>query len=531
MQRVRWLRCSLTREYHWALVASALILLFGSFPIFAGYAAQTPGERFIGTYFDWSDYAVHMAMMHYGGQGAWGYQMRFSTEAVSTVYIRMFYIALGHVGAWIHMPADVLYQVSRVLFGLLACLAIYRLLNRIFPDIAQRRLAFILAMLGAGMGWLQVIFDLVPQGRYPVDLWFIDPYPLFGINLFPHFAAVIAALAFAITAFLDHLVKPNLQNIIVIVISALIVQVVNPIAFILADITMAGLFVFHSWKKGRLDGRLALTLGIIAAAQIPLLYYSFVLLTRDPAWALFTRQNALPSPPLWDYLLGFGIFWPFAVAGVVRAFRQRLPHQGGMATWIVGAFMLAYLPVAIQRRFLLAVTIPLAVLATQPIMDSSRWFGSRLKVNLKTGAVVLASLASLTTLMMTGMYSLGMSARPPNLFEPAALVEAVDWLGRNSSPADFVLASEPVSLLVAIRTPLGVYSGHPMETLNYVDKKREVQSFYQGKQPEGWLAAQMITWVIYGPEEEEWNANPPEAAGLEIAYRNDQVSIYRFILP
>ncbi len=528
---MRWLQGSLGREYRWALIASVLILIFGSLPIIAGYAAQTPGERFIGTYFDWSDYAVQMAMVHYGEQGGWGYQMRFTTEAIPPAYIKTMYIALGHLGALIHLPANILYQVARVLFGLLACLAIYRLLTRIFPEIAQRRLAFLLAMLGAGLGWLQVISGLVSSDHFPVDLWFIDPYPLFGVNLFPHFAAVIAALAIAITAFFDQLAKPDWRNMVIIVITALFVQVVNPIAFVLADITMAGMYVFHCWKTGRLDAKLALGLGIIAAAQLPLLYYSFVLLTRDPAWALFTQQNATPSPPPLDYLLGFGIFWPFAVVGAIRAIRQRQPHLGGMLAWVLAAFALAYVPVAIQRRFLLAVTIPLAVLAASPMLELSRWLGSRFKISQNRGAIVLASLASLTTLMMTGIYSLGMSARPANLFEPAALVEAVDWLGNNGSPADFVLASEPTSLLVAIRTPLGVYSGHPMETLNYEEKNSEVQSFYQGKQPEGWLAAQRITWVVYGPDETKWNANPPDIPGLEIAYRNDQVSIYRLVSP
>ena len=60
------------KEYCWVFVVSILILAFGTLPIIAGYAAQTPEQRFVGTFFDKQDYAVHMAMINYGEQGGWG---------------------------------------------------------------------------------------------------------------------------------------------------------------------------------------------------------------------------------------------------------------------------------------------------------------------------------------------------------------------------------------------------------------------------------------------------------------------------
>ena len=515
------------KEYRWALLISIFLLVFGSIPIMAGYAAQTPSQRFIGTFYDIPDYAVHIAMMHYGEQGGWDYQSRFTTEPQTAAYLRLFYVLLGHLGGWVHLPAAILFQIARLAFGLLACLAIYRLLVRVFPSVSHRRLAFLLTMLGAGVGWLQVLIAWVPSRIAPVDLWLIDAYPLFSIDLFPHFAATIAALALAIAAFLDQSSRPRWQNLIVIGTCALFVQIINPIAFILADLAMVGIFVFESWQERRIHISLAGSLSLIAVIQIPLALYSFNLLTRDPAWAIYTRQNVTLSPPPLYYLLGFALFWPFALGGVLKAFRQHEPTLGWAAIWVICAFGLAYLPVNIQARFLLAITLPLAVLATPSLLEFSHWLSIRLRLGLYTGAVLVTALASMSTLLLVGTTGLGMAARPTALFEPSALVQAVDWLGKNSNSNDVVLAADPTALLVAIRTPLRLYSGHAMETLNYTEKSQAVYHFYQGGQPAGWLEAQGITWVIFGPHEAVWRQTPLDSSGMENAYHNDEVIIYR----
>jgi hypothetical protein len=514
-----------SKEYYWVLVVSLLILALSSAPILTGYAAQTSEQRFIGTFYDRQDYAVHLAMMHYGEQSNWHYQLRFTTEPHNSVYIRTFYVVLGHIGSWFGIPASLLFQVARLGFGLLALFAIYRLMIRIFSSTGERRLAFVLAAIGAGLGWLQMPLGLTPDPNIsPFDMWHIDAYILMGISLFPHFSATIAALVLAVTAFIDHLHKPSWQNIAIIAASAIFVQIVNPIAFILADIAMAGAFVFISWKNRKVDGQILLTLGLLAIIQIPLFVYSLILLTRDPAWAVFTRQNATLSPPPLYLLFGFGLFWPFVIFGVLKAIRNKDERLGWAVFWTFFAFSLAYLPFAIQRRFLLAVTIPLAVLATSSLVDFSAWLGNRLHLGKFTGAWLVAAFTALSPLILLAAYSTNITLRPGILFEPVALVAAVDWLGENSAPDDVVLATEPTAQLVAIRTPLRLFFGHEMETLHYREKSQMVEQFYRGGRPADWLAAEGVDWVVFGPHEKEWGQ---VSLNLPVAFQNDQVVIYK----
>jgi hypothetical protein len=147
------------------------------------------------------------------------------------------------------------------------------------------------------------------------------------------------------------------------------------------------------------------------------------------------------------------------------------------------------------------------------------------------GAAVITALASISTFLLIGNYTIVMTQKPPALFEQTALVQAVDWLAKNGTTDEVVLASEPTSQLVAIRTPLRLYFGHEMETLHYDEKSLAVERFYRGEQTPEWLEVQGITWVILGPHETEWGGTPLESYGVEIAYQNSLVIIYRITHP
>jgi len=335
----------------------------------------------------------------------------------------------------------------------------------------------------------------------------------------------------ALTAFLDYLQQPNWRNIVVIAICAWFVQIVNPMAFALADFAMGGAFVFSCWQKRRFDWATALTLGLVAVIQIPLLVYSWNLLTRDPSWAVFSSQNSTPSPPPVYLLFGFGLFWLFAIIGAIKAIRKPDAGSGLALFWLIPALILAYAPLEVQRRFLLAITIPLTILAIPVIFDFSSWLQRRLSLGKTVGAVAIVALASFGSFFLVTIYSANISSRPPNLFEPAAVVEAMDWLGQHGSPNDVVLASEPTAQMVAIRTPLRLYFGHEMETLHFEDKARDVENFYRGLQPEAWLESLSVNWVVFGPHEREWSASPPHSSRLKLAYQNTQVTIYRVVAP
>jgi len=419
--------------------------------------------------------------------------------------------------------------LARWFFGYVALLAAYALFRRIFAEQYWARTALLLAVLGAGLGWLQLIGHWVSGEYPPVDLWLIDAYFLFSLSLFPHFAFVTAGLCIGLTLWLDYLQNPRWQNVALIALTGLLVQFANPIAFAAVDAAFAGAALI-SWLRDHDVHVMHLkALLVLAAAQIPLLAYNLVILSRDPIWSQFTAQNRTPSPPPDYYLWSFGLFWPLAIAGAITAFRQKKSGAGAATFWVITAFSLAYAPFNIQRRFLHGITIPLAVLAIEGLRGlfsapalhgagAARW-----RTPLVLGFVCLASTS---TLYLGVGQTLFMQTRPPKYFYSADLEQGIQWLKERARPGDFALGAKETGSLLAQRAGLRVYLGHPMETLDYDQKQVQVLAFYQGRLADGWLSSTPIRWVIYGPYERLLAPGFQPEGNLTLMYDSNDVAIY-----
>ncbi|HSO12190.1 MAG TPA: hypothetical protein VLT51_07430, partial [Anaerolineales bacterium] len=116
------------KELLWVFIASTLILVWGSIPTWAGYRAETQELRFRGLYFDSQDYAVHISMMEAGKEGETAYQFRFTTETHNPVYLRLFYIALGHISRVFNLPTETTFQLARWILGYFALFTLYKLM-------------------------------------------------------------------------------------------------------------------------------------------------------------------------------------------------------------------------------------------------------------------------------------------------------------------------------------------------------------------------------------------------------------------
>jgi hypothetical protein len=507
----------------WFSFAALLVMAFASIPFWVGRSSETEDMRFRGTYFDETDYAVHLSMMQAGRMGDWAYQMRFTEEEHRHAYLRMFYIVLGHVSKWIGLDVEPTFHLARWVFGFVALYAIYRLLCKILPNSNHARAAFLLAALGAGAGWLQLFLGAPLEPISPIDFWLIDAYVFFSVSLFPSFSFTLALMAWALNLFLDYLETGKPQTIFLVSLLAILSQTTNPISFAVVDMAFAGAVFALWWKNKKVKPRHIAALGVIALAQIPLLVYNFLVLSRDPFWSQFTAQNQTLSPPPIFYLWGFAPFWLFALYGIFLALRERDPKLLALTTWMVGGFALAYLPVAIQRRFILGITIPLAALAIHGLSDLLK----RIPILMKRENVVYFSyilLASISSIYLSLGLSLFLKTLPANRFYPRDVESALVWLDQNAAPNDFVLADVPTSQLVAQRTRLKVYVGHEMETLHYTAKIQAMKSFYEGTASKDWLEQTRVKWIIY---EKKNSSSLAAGTELEMVYENETVIIYK----
>jgi len=329
---------------------------------------------------------------------------------------------------------------------------------------------------------------------------------------------------------LDFLTTNKWRNIILISLFAVISQTTNPIAFATIDITFAVIAMLLWWKNSQVKLNQLYALAAIALAQIPLLVYNFLILIRDPVWSQFTLQNETLSPAPSYYIWGFAPFWLFAIYGIVLAVRQKNINMLAMSTWIFSGFTLAYLPLSIQRRFLLGITIPLGILAIYGLDHLIKQASIKLPALLKRQGLIYFTyllFASFSFVYMSVGSSLYLQTRPGDNFYPRDLENAFVWLDKNAMPNEIVLDDIRTGLLVAQRTRLKTYAGHPMETLFYDDKIVEIKNFYQGKLPDQWILEKPIQWVIYGLYEKDLSPSFQPGKELELVYKNNTVIVYK----
>ncbi len=368
----------------------------------------------------------------------------------------------------------------------------------IFKEIRWRRIGFLLAVLGSGLGWVQLLMGWIPyRDISPIDYWLVDGYVFFSILTFPHFAAVLTLILGMVVAFLAYLKRKSAWWLVGVMVLGICAQTIQPYSPIIGDIAIFGAWCGSAWEKRVFRWREIGALAVIALSQAPLFLYNSRVFKSGPIWEAFVAQNITLSPPPVYYLWGYLLFWPFVVIGISHLLMKlkagkpedlmdNLPGLAAGVFWVTGVLVLVYLPTVLQRRFLLGYTVPLSVLTVYalkqvlfPWLEKSRV--SRLKKSKDLIPVFLIAFAMISSLLLITNATWAASRHSQALFDSAELVAAIDWLGAHAGQDDVVLSSESTGLLVAARTGLPVYLGHPIETMDYPKKIQQVRDFYQGR--------------------------------------------------
>jgi hypothetical protein len=171
------------------------------------------------------------------------------------------------------------------------------------------------------------------------------------------------------------------------------------------------------------------------------------------------------------------------------------------------------------------VSAPLAILAVLGLRD--------LKISPRARNLVSLGLVAgsmLSTLYLAFGGALLVFNRSPKLFEPAAVVAAMDWLGAQSQVNDTVFSSERTGSYVPARIGHRVYLGHEMETADYARKTQTVARFFDQMDDAARrevLRACNCRFVFWGPSERALGAfQPAQAPYLKRVYANATTSIF-----
>jgi hypothetical protein len=546
-------------EWAWVAAASLLIMALLSVPYLVGLRASTPEMAFGGFLFGLGDMHSYLAKMRYGAYDGWVFRITYTAEPHRGALVFPFHLALGKVAAVLtgegaRVPTAALaisYHAARVVAGLALLAVLYRFAAEYLDTPPKRRLAWALAVLAAGLDWIPAAAALAqgtPQGAaMPVSFYIPEAFSILLLYGLPHLALSRALLLGGWLALFRAVSRRSWGAAVFAGALWLGMGVIVPFYAALLGVLLA-VWLGAQWLADRRFPRDALAKSAAAGAGPALvLVYNAWAFSTDPVFSAWAAQNDLPSPPVGQYALAYGLMLALAAVGMVEVVRGGLSARNLLLlVWPPVAAALAYAPINVQRRLLEGVIVPLGILAALGLWrlvgdrpkDSDRpadgtrpALGWRLR---QVGAACLVMLLLPSVFLLVGGGALTAANPHWPVFHPAGERAALDWLRQEAAFGAIVLATHEASNVIPAYAGVRTYVGLGPETIDEAAKVPRARAFFHGGISDGERLALLseidADYVWAGPQE----ANPactaqcfdPATLPLRVVYASDHYTIY-----
>lgn len=510
-------------------IACVLAIVF--LPHMIAYGISTPAHQYTGILHDYQDANAYLSWIKQAVDGKTLFHLAYTSEPNPSIFFHPLFLAIGLIVRYTHLPVMAVWYGVQALADIVLLISVYVFIAYFFDDVFRRRLAFILATLGSGLGWF---FVSVQSGNgqntfLPVDLS-LPEATVFQILRWPFLFALATSLMLWIFLFiLEVLKKGGWHTARYAGLLGFILNFIHPYDIITVFAVILGFVMVN--KATRHWRQLFL---FFFLSSLPFLIHFMVYL--DPAFRLH-NQFPMLSPSLLEYLAGVGIILPFVLAGITLVLRNlRSSPYAFLIVWVVCTYILVYLPFTFQRRLIMGVSIPLAVLGVVGLNQIwHKLSGNDLKNIVRAPRIILIVaffFLTLTNIMFLRGDVTYISARADPFFLSQDTLDALNWLGGHTQREDIVLSSWETGSFIPRIAGNTAFIGHFAQTLNVEDKDRQVRWFYGADfdtdEKREFLIQNKIKYVFIGPSEERLNGGHfPEQPFLKQVYRNDDVRIFQ----
>jgi hypothetical protein len=462
-------------------------------------AANSGNEEFIfnGFLINPLDGNSYRAKMYQGYLGGWRFQLPFTTEPGDGAYLFLFYLTLGHLGRIFKLDLIYVFHITRVLGSLVMLWSIWDFYKAVLQNQTSRRIAFAVSSLGSGMGWL-----VVANGIITSDLWISEAYPFLSAFTNPHFPLGIGMILRVMIIWMDGRIE--FRGLILTIFLVFGLSIINPFGVVILLMVFTGRLVFEYFRKENLR-LIFIGLFIVSAAGLPVLFYDLWVVNSDPVFRIWDAQNLTPSPPIWDLLLSISPSLVFGVFGAVRSLQGVFKGKGSkdiiLVLWAILGIIAIYIPLDLQRRFMMGLFIPISGLAAQGLIFITRDNRRRLLVI----TTIFFSLAIPSNLLTLTASINGIQSQHPSIFLTKEEMSSLVWIEENTKPESVILSGPEMGLFIPAYTGRRVIYGHPFESVRAEESEKAVLDFYSGKFNEmeinKFIKDYCVDLVMIGPRE------------------------------
>lgn len=497
----------------WIIISVFLLLI--SLPYLIGYLGNSATSQFSGILQNPGDAYSYLAKMRQGSEGEWLFKLPFTPTPGEGRALFLYYYLLGHISALFHTPLIIIYHLARIFNSIFLVGSIALILKKISAkwQISQN-LGLFFTLFGSGLGWIYL-----RAGQTPTDLWVAEGYPFLSAYTNSHFPLALAIMVISIYLWI---LDRSVYKYFGLFVTGLMLSIILPFGSVILLI-LFGLDTALGWFLERqFNINAFLVFGI---SSLPYLIYSLGAIQSQPLLKIWNSQNVTPSAPAWDILLAFS---PALIIAIYGGFHKAMAKDRIgilLLLWIGIGFGLCFLPISLQRRFLIGLYIPCAILATNGIAVIPSIKIRRYIQWLYTFLILPTNIL----VIIVSMY--GVSTRDQRIYLSTNEVQGINWLDSNAQQEDVVLASAVDGLILPALAGVKVIYGHPFETPNATEAKQLVEFCLKDITDltcKNYLLQNQVRYVYLSGTNEEitkYRANPLPG---QIVYKNPNVIIYEY---
>ena len=456
----------------------------------------------------------YLAKMKEGYDGAWLFQLPFTSHPGDGQPLFLLYIFLGHISKFFGLPLIFVFHLSRVLSAGFLAFTLWVLIHKCvrLPLVNK---SWALLLFGSGMGWLLILFSR----NLPIDFYVAEMYPFLSAYTNPHFPLSIGILLWLFILSLEFDPK---RGFLVLFVGGVLLCVILPFGIVLFACVYGCMFVSSLFEKKPVS--LQPMVSVLLGGGI-LLLYEFYIIRKDPVLSLWDKQNITAAPDIITLLMGLLPCLFLVVIGARTLFKNELnPYLKLLFFWLCIGIILTYIPFNLQRRFLTGLYIPLAILGIV-FLDTLQI--NRYRKNLIYAIILIVSIISNLLLVFNGM-PVG-KQNEALLFLEQSEYNGLLWVSNHTDTNTVVLASAETSLFIPGMTGSRVVYGHPFETVNADVQKELVNRFFRGgmgsTEEKDFLEDNEVKYIVSGPREKDLG-NLTIKSNWYPVYAEKDISIY-----
>ncbi len=486
------------------------------------------------------DRHVYTSYIEQAREGRYLFDDLFTAKEESVPMLNLFWLGAGLFARFTRLSANAVLEILRILFIPLLLFSAYLLIVYFIKDIWQRKLSFLLASLGGGLGavFLPVLYIMeltsapgALMRHYPIDLDNTEAF-LFATSYYSaHF--VFSTILFILLMLFTLLAIDKKKLAYALPAGILSFALINfhPFTFISAFFIFLSYFIFLLWKNKN-EAWFLIKYGLILGAiALPSVFYHASMF-YTPWWQNQTWKSGTITPFLPSIIAGYGVILYFLFYSLQLSFNQKLEikKEKFLLVWLLSQFVLVFMPVSVQGRFLEGYWLVLVMVASYSFtlfLRKRDWI-IKSKIYAAGLFIVVFGLSFVLLIILDLNYIL---LRGNLIYIKKDAVTAMQKIKNIASRDDLIIADVYNASVIPGIAVRRVFVGHGVETIDYDRKYKILKQFMassDARERELILKDNKIAYLFYDELwKNDWAWNPDDEKILQKIYEHGGYKIYK----